>query len=251
MCIDIYIYIYSSFFPIVKSNTTCFLANYAKDFLSKPHLRRFSINFNFNFNLNHSAATHTDCRSFLPCFMGLSCVNVCTKLPKLTTLTSLNLLLCLVKDVLILLLSYLPQLWKFLSFRHRNHDDYQPEDRPSPSLVSVPFHLIDESIKKQLPITEYGDLLKRRGACSAEDLVCVVCLNNMEASDGVRDLCNCSHVFHKECLDVWIGQGQVTCPLCRSKLSPSQREEPGLGGDPWRLERLNYLFGEDYDMVTF
>ncbi|KAM3729625.1 hypothetical protein ACB098_12G027000 [Castanea mollissima] len=183
--------------------------------------------------------------------MGLSSVSVCNKLPKLTTLTSQNHLLGLVKDILILLLSYLPQLWKFLSFRHRNHDDDQPEDRPSPSLVSVPFHLIDESIKKKLPITEYGDLLKRRGACSAEDLVCVVCLNNMEASDGVRELCNCSHVFHKECLDVWIGQGQVTCPLCRSKLSPSQREEPGLGGDPWRLERLSYLFGEDYDMVTF
>ncbi|KAM4075953.1 hypothetical protein ACJW30_12G028000 [Castanea mollissima] len=136
--------------------------------------------------------------------------------------------------------------------RHRNHADYQPENRPSPSLVPLPFHLIDESIKKQLPITEYGDLLKRRGAnCSAEGLVCVVCLNNMEASDGVRELCNCSHVFHKECLDVWIGQGQVTCPLCRSKLSPSQKMVPGLGGDPWRLERLSYLFGDDYDMITF
>ena len=176
-----------------------------------------------------------------------------TKFPNLTTSTSLNLLPRLVKHILILLLSYVLQLWKFLSFRHRNHADYQPENRPSPSLVPLPFHLIDESIKKQLPITEYGDLLKRRGpnSCSAEGLVCVVCLNNMEASDGVRELCNCSHVFHKECLDVWIGQGQVTCPLCRSKLSPSQKIELGLGGDPWRMERLSYLFGEDYDMITF
>ncbi|GMY07627.1 E3 ubiquitin-protein ligase RHA1B-like [Fagus crenata] len=185
--------------------------------------------------------------------MGLPfCVT--TEFPNLTTSTSRNLLPSLVKDIHILLLSYLPLLKKVLFFRnHRNHDSlHQPEDdRPSPSLVPVPFHLIDESIKKQLPITEYGDFLKRRGGCNAEDSVCVVCLNYMKESDGVRELCNCSHVFHKECLDVWIGQGQVTCPLCRSKLSPSQREEPGLGGDPWRMERLNYLFGEDYDDHMF
>lgn len=133
----------------------------------------------------------------------------------------------------------------------RRSDDYQPEDRrPSPSLVAVPFHLISESIKKNLPILQYVDFLKRRGsACIAVagDPVCVVCMNHMEASHEVRELCNCSHVFHAECLDLWIGQGQATCPLCRSKLSPFQKEQLQLGEDPWRMERMIYLFGEDFD----
>jgi RING-H2 zinc finger protein RHA1 len=152
----------------------------------------------------------------------------------------------------------------FASFRkvvfnylRRSDDNDQPEDedrRPSPSLVAVPFHLISESIKKKLPILQYVEFLKRRGssACIADadddnDPVCVVCMNHMEASDEVRELCNCSHVFHVECLDLWIGQGQETCPLCRSKLLPVQKEQLQLGEDPWRMERMVYLFGEDFD----
>ena len=70
----------------------------------------------------------------------------------------------------------------------------------------------------------------------------------------MRELGNCCHVFHKECIDAWMDQGQATCPLCRSKLMPAGDDEHGRneliknGGDPWRRERMIYLFGEDYVM---
>jgi hypothetical protein len=165
----------------------------------------------------------------------------------------------LVKDIFILLLSYLQlPIRKAIFYFRRDKDDFEfqaapPEEyRPSPSLVPVPSHLADESIKTQLPIVWYGDSLERRGGgfVGKDSVVCVVCMNNMESGDEVRELCNYCHVFHKECLDVWIGKGQVTCPLCRSKLSPIQREELLLGVDPWRRERMVYLFGEDYVMDT-
>ncbi|XP_042982182.1 RING-H2 finger protein ATL1-like [Carya illinoinensis] len=180
--------------------------------------------------------------------MGLPFVS--TKFPKLTlhVITSQNLFPGnLVKEfILVLLFSCLSLLRQLFFFR-------DGEDiRPSPSLVPVPFHFIVESIKRHLPSVQYGDILKRRGICIAKECICIVCMNSIEASDGVRELCNCCHVFHKECLDVWIGQGHATCPLCRAKLFPLiQREELGtLGGDPWRMERMVYLFGEDYVMGT-
>ncbi|KAF5450518.1 hypothetical protein F2P56_030859 [Juglans regia] len=179
--------------------------------------------------------------------MGLPCVS--SKFPKLTHFMTFQNLFPgnLVKEfILFLQFSYLSLLRQLFFFR-------DGEDiRPSPSLVPVPFHLIGESIKRHLPSVQYGDILKRRGICIAKEYICVVCMNSIEANDGVRELCNCCHVFHKECLDVWIGQGQATCPLCRAKLFPLiQGEELGtLGGDPWRMERMVYLFGEDYVMGT-
>ncbi|RAL37540.1 hypothetical protein DM860_000234 [Cuscuta australis] len=44
---------------------------------------------------------------------------------------------------------------------------------------------------------------------------CAVCLCRMEHGEEVRDL-RCGHVFHKACLDRWLGTGGLTCPLCRN-----------------------------------
>ncbi|PQQ04423.1 hypothetical protein Pyn_41098 [Prunus yedoensis var. nudiflora] len=78
----------------------------------------------------------------------------------------------------------------------------------------------------------------------------------MEGSQAVREPCNCSHAFHRECLDVWIDEGQLTCPLCRSELvpnsTPKTKDHKEMGDfeedDPWRSERMVYLFGEDHLM---
>ncbi|GAA0143964.1 hypothetical protein LIER_04526 [Lithospermum erythrorhizon] len=50
---------------------------------------------------------------------------------------------------------------------------------------------------------------------SSSSVECSVCLNEIEEGDEVRQL-SCDHVFHRECIDRWIGYGNVTCPLCRS-----------------------------------
>ncbi|XP_078437890.1 RING-H2 finger protein ATL18-like [Wolffia australiana] len=46
---------------------------------------------------------------------------------------------------------------------------------------------------------------------------CVICLCDVEEGDEIREL-RCDHVFHRGCLDRWVGFGRVTCPLCREPL---------------------------------
>ncbi|TYJ19561.1 hypothetical protein E1A91_A09G199300v1 [Gossypium mustelinum] len=62
--------------------------------------------------------------------------------------------------------------------------------------------------------TGFGDEVMKK------DRVCSVCLEAMEKRDEMRELCKCSHVFHRECIDGWVKEGRLTCPLCRSALYP-------------------------------
>ncbi|TYH55138.1 hypothetical protein ES332_D09G217100v1 [Gossypium tomentosum] len=76
-------------------------------------------------------------------------------------------------------------------------------------------------IMTNLPVIVYGDFVKRFGdEVMKKDRVCSVCLEAMEKRDEMRELCKCSHVFHRECIDRWVKEGRLTCPLCRSALYP-------------------------------
>ncbi|GMN44291.1 hypothetical protein TIFTF001_013489 [Ficus carica] len=142
---------------------------------------------------------------------------------------------------------------------HNNEDDHHDHDqinRPaSASMEPVPAYFFAESVKKQLPVMPYKTILEKNGEVYDEDkgCVCIICLNRTEGSHEVRVPFNCCHVFHRECLDVWVDQGHGTCPLCRSKLLPTQNHHHDFHDnhdqadrDPWRRERMIYLFGDDF-----
>ena len=50
---------------------------------------------------------------------------------------------------------------------------------------------------------------------------CPVCLEDVEAGEMVRQLPACRHLFHVECVDMWL-HSHATCPLCRCQVSPQQ-----------------------------
>ncbi|KZV37283.1 hypothetical protein F511_14687 [Dorcoceras hygrometricum] len=95
-------------------------------------------------------------------------------------------------------------------------------DGSSPSLVPIPVHTVTAAIKKKVPIIQYRDCAQRLGemGSDSDQMVCTVCLECVGLSDEIRELSNCSHVFHRDCLDAWVDEGQVTCPMCRSILLP-------------------------------
>ncbi|XP_020227537.1 probable E3 ubiquitin-protein ligase RHA1A [Cajanus cajan] len=102
-----------------------------------------------------------------------------------------------------------------------------------------------------LVLTTFGEIIERLP--QTED-TCAVCLSQFNKEDEVRELLNCYHVFHRECIDKWLDHEHEnhnpTCPLCRAPLLTSCCHHSSASCVPppqpsWAVERLLYLFGDD------
>lgn len=51
-----------------------------------------------------------------------------------------------------------------------------------------------------------------------EEAECSICLNDICEGDAVRRLPQCSHTFHKSCIDLWVLR-RADCPLCKCKVT--------------------------------
>lgn len=71
---------------------------------------------------------------------------------------------------------------------------------------------------------EYHLQLHLRSYESNREVVeCAVCLSKVEEDEEVKEL-TCHHLFHRVCLDRWVGFGHVTCPLCRRLVKPATEQ---------------------------
>jgi Ring finger domain len=52
---------------------------------------------------------------------------------------------------------------------------------------------------------------------------CSICLSFIEEGEQVRLLPNCRHLFHQECIDVWLSTN-ASCPVCRGDPEPRHSE---------------------------
>ncbi|KAA0038567.1 RING-H2 finger protein ATL29-like [Cucumis melo var. makuwa] len=63
-------------------------------------------------------------------------------------------------------------------------------------------------------------------------LECAICLLEFDDDSFLRLLTNCCHVFHQECIDLWL-DSHKTCPVCRRDLdSESPRDSTDKPLDP-------------------
>ncbi|MFS7943919.1 hypothetical protein Hanom_Chr06g00505921 [Helianthus anomalus] len=72
-------------------------------------------------------------------------------------------------------------------------------DGASPSLLPVPVHFITVTIKNKVPLVRYDDFVGRYGG--SDEPVCTVYFECNDGCDLIREIVNCKHVFHRECLD--------------------------------------------------
>eukprot|EP00257_Ricinus_communis_P016317 XP_015574458.1 RING-H2 finger protein ATL54 [Ricinus communis] len=119
-------------------------------------------------------------------------------------------------------------------------------NRLCPIPVSVPIDVLTALVKKRLVVRKFSSILSRLGKDEDEVCMCPVCLDSINKTHEIRELCNCAHVFHKECLDTWVDEGQVTCPLCRSMLFPDNILT-ATAEDPWITQRNALFSGTDSD----
>lgn len=87
------------------------------------------------------------------------------------------------------------------------------QDRPPQGL--------DLFLVNNLPVVRFSSPKERRG-----ETECVVCLNDFEEGEALRLLPQCGHLFHQECVDMWLFS-HTTCPLCRRGLT---NDKNGLAG---------------------
>ncbi|KAM1515989.1 hypothetical protein FF1_015024 [Malus domestica] len=191
--------------------------------------------------------------------MEFPCVITMSKLRK--SLETLLIFAHCLKIVLIVALSHLGLLKPAVQMNEPTADSMEHHHHPNtnnsilaldpqcPSIVSVPIHVLTEYIKRRLPVVEFGQVFEKYTKLGDQDTACSVCLECIERSHEVREQCNCDHVFHRKCLDSWVNQGQVTCPLCRAMLFPSKSETASCGrgnlgsteGDDAYFGRLEFI----------
>jgi hypothetical protein len=63
----------------------------------------------------------------------------------------------------------------------------------------------------------------------AEDEVCAICQDAMEAGSTAAVITNCDHRFHPGCIDTWF-QRSAQCPVCRYDIRGPAAAAGGTGG---------------------
>lgn len=89
----------------------------------------------------------------------------------------------------------------------------QPFERPKRGLNPI--------VIASLPTFTVGAI----DGVAASATECAVCLSVLEEQDTARELPNCKHIFHVDCVDTWLTTCS-TCPVCRTEVEPRPRLEP-------------------------
>ncbi|KAK1390638.1 RING-H2 finger protein ATL16 [Heracleum sosnowskyi] len=77
---------------------------------------------------------------------------------------------------------------------------------------------LDESVIRSIPIFQFKKLENEDPEKGISFSECAVCLNEFLEREKLRMIPNCSHLFHIDCIDVWL-QNNANCPLCRTSIS--------------------------------
>ncbi|XP_027362851.1 RING-H2 finger protein ATL29-like [Abrus precatorius] len=95
--------------------------------------------------------------------------------------------------------------------------------RLSPNAAS-PYTGLDPSLLQTFPTFLYATVKNLRKE-KKYSLECAICLVEFEDDSMLRLLTICYHVFHQECIDLWL-RSNKTCPVCRTDLdSPTEETQ--------------------------
>ncbi|KAJ4982185.1 hypothetical protein NE237_033022 [Protea cynaroides] len=72
---------------------------------------------------------------------------------------------------------------------------------------------LDPSVIASIPVFTY------QRSEQLDQMECIICLSSIEDGEKTRILPNCKHMFHVECIDMWLSS-HSTCPICRTGAEP-------------------------------
>nr|XP_010925979.2 RING-H2 finger protein ATL32 [Elaeis guineensis] len=92
---------------------------------------------------------------------------------------------------------------------------------------------LDRSAIRALPTFAYRRATYQgsgNGGKQGTSAECAVCISVVEDGEEVKLLPNCKHVFHVQCIDMWL-YSHSTCPLCRTAAEPRKTAKKAVAGD--------------------
>ncbi|KAL8499684.1 hypothetical protein ACS0TY_019599 [Phlomoides rotata] len=101
---------------------------------------------------------------------------------------------------------------------------------------------LDPSIVQSFPSFAYSTVKDYRA--EKFGLECAICLLEFKDTDLLRLLPTCCHVFHQECIDLWL-ESHNTCPVCRRNLTSPEATSPAAA------EAAAPPVDEDHHHVSF
>lgn len=148
-----------------------------------------------------------------------------------------------VLSVLSLVRSLITVLFRYLGI----HDFLEPDIAwPGPATRMPEFQSVSAMlIREILPVAKFSDLVDPPESCA-------VCLYEFQKDDEIRRLTNCRHIYHRGCLDRWMGYDQRTCPLCRTPFIPHDMQG-AFNERLWAASGIPEFyadFSEDYSLVN-
>lgn len=72
-------------------------------------------------------------------------------------------------------------------------------------------------------LPEFAYIPSARHSGNVDGAQCSVCLGTVQVGDMVRMLPLCKHLYHVECIDLWLASHD-TCPLCRAEVEPQEED---------------------------
>ncbi|CAN6169782.1 unnamed protein product [Urochloa humidicola] len=72
-------------------------------------------------------------------------------------------------------------------------------------------------------LPEYAYTQSSRRRSNGDGAQCSVCLGAVQPGEMVRRLPICKHLYHVECIDMWLAS-HATCPVCRSDVESAPAE---------------------------
>lgn len=120
---------------------------------------------------------------------------------------------------------------------------------PSGHLVGVPVppkEGLDHSLIQSFPTFIYASVKDFR--IEKYGLECAICLVEFEDDSMLRLLTACCHVFHQECIDLWL-ESHKTCPFCRGnlELSPTIMDKSPVLAHENAIHEINEGHDSIYD----
>ncbi|XP_028768193.1 RING-H2 finger protein ATL30-like [Neltuma alba] len=95
----------------------------------------------------------------------------------------------------------------------------------SPTGAASPIRGLDPALLQIFPTFPYASVKEIQGKNNKSySLECAICLLEFEEDSFLRLLTVCCHVFHQECIDLWL-ESHKTCPVCRIDLDSSSKEK--------------------------